>query len=29
VTIHGSGAQTRDFVYVADVVRANLAATGA
>jgi len=29
VTIHGTGEQTRDFVYVADVVRANLAATGA
>jgi len=29
VTIHGSGGQTRDFVYVADVVRANLAATDA
>jgi len=29
VTIHGSGAQTRDFVYIADVVRANLAATDA
>jgi UDP-glucose 4-epimerase len=27
VTINGSGAQTRDFVYVADVVRANLAVT--
>jgi len=27
VTINGSGEQTRDFVYVGDVVRANLAAT--
>lgn len=27
VTINGSGEQTRDFVYVADVVRANLAVT--
>lgn len=26
VTIHGDGEQTRDFVYVGDVVRANLAA---
>jgi len=29
VTINGSGEQTRDFVYVGDVVRANLAATDA
>lgn len=28
VTIHGDGEQTRDFVYVGDVVRANLAALG-
>ncbi|MEW6070976.1 MAG: NAD-dependent epimerase/dehydratase family protein [Planctomycetota bacterium] len=29
VTIHGDGEQTRDFVFVADVVRANLAALAA
>ncbi len=29
VTIHGDGGQTRDFVYVANVVRANLAAMDA
>jgi len=28
-TIYGDGAQTRDYVYVGDVVRANLAALGA